>query len=119
MLVNVHVVGGSKDLALHLKVLTQRIPATQRPIEIMRGSGYPGHDNSGLNSKDRVDAHLRERHAEKYAEKYGEATCMPQVAVGAARHLEKARSSIVQDKVATPPEPAQVIEDWVKTASPH
>jgi len=33
MLVNVHIVGGSKDLALHLKGLTLRIPVMQRLIE--------------------------------------------------------------------------------------
>ena len=86
---------------------------------MMRDSGYPGYDNDGLNSKDRVDVRLRERYAEKYAEKYGEATFMPEAVLDAVRHVDKAKSSIVQDKVATPPEPAKVIEDWVKTVSPH
>ena len=89
MLVNVRIVGGNKDLALHLKGLTLRIPAMQRLIEMMRDSGYPGYDNNGLNSKDRVAARLRERYAEKYAEKYGEAKFTPQAVLDAVRHLEK------------------------------
>ena len=92
MLVNVHIVGGSKDLALHLKGLTLRIPVMQRLIEMMRDSGYPGYDNNGLNSKDRVAARLRERYAEKYAEKYGEATSTPQAALDSGRHLGKQRA---------------------------
>ena len=50
MLVHVHIVGGSKDLALHLKVLTLRIPVMQKLREIMHDSGYPGYDYNGLNS---------------------------------------------------------------------
>ena len=41
MLVNVHIVGGSKDLALHVKGLTLRIPVMQKLMEIMRDSGIP------------------------------------------------------------------------------
>ena len=58
MLVNVHIVGGSKDLALHVKGLTLRIPVMQKLMEIMRDSGYPGYGNDGLNSFDRVAARL-------------------------------------------------------------
>ena len=34
------------------------------------------------------------------------------------RHLDRTNSSIVQDKVATPPEPAKVVEDFVSALSP-
>ena len=34
MLVNVHIVGGSKDLALHLKGLTLRIPVIERLLTL-------------------------------------------------------------------------------------
>ena len=58
MIVNVHIVGGSKDLALHLKGLTLRIPVLRKLIEIMRDSGYPGYGSDGLNSRDKVAARL-------------------------------------------------------------
>ena len=78
MLVKVHIVGGSKDLALHLKGLTLRIPVLRRLIEIMRDSGYPGYGKNGVNSFDRVAARLQVRYSEKYAERYGEAQFTPQ-----------------------------------------
>ena len=49
MLVSVSIVGGSKDLALHLKGLTLRIPVLRQLVDIMRLSGYPGYANDGLN----------------------------------------------------------------------
>ena len=103
LLVNVHIVGGSKDLALHLKGLTLRILVMQKLMEIMRDSGYPGYDYNGLNSFDRVAARLQERYSQKYAEKDGEAKFTPQAVQDAVRHLDKTNSSIVQEKVTTPP----------------
>ena len=38
MLVNVHIAGGCKDLALHLQGLTLRVGVMQELIRIMRGS---------------------------------------------------------------------------------
>ena len=95
MLVTVHIVGGSKDVALHLKGLTLRIPVMQRLIEIMRDSGYPGYDNNGLNSWERVAARFEERYSQKYAEKYGEAKFTPQAVQDAVRLLDKTKTSIV------------------------
>ena len=89
MLVNVHIVGGSKDLALHLKGLTLRIPVMSKLIEIMRDSGYPGFDKNGLNSVERVSARLEQRYSQKYGEKFGEAKFVPQAVQDAVRHLEK------------------------------
>ena len=43
---------------------------------------------------------------------------MPRAVQDAVRQLDKSRGSTVQDKVATPPEPAQVIENFVKGLSP-
>ena len=118
MLVNVHIVGGSKDLALHLKGLTLRIPVMQRLIDIMRDSGYPGYDSNGLNSLERVAARFEERYAKKYAEKYGEAKFTPQAVQDAVRLLDKTKTSIVQDKVSQPPEPAKVAEDFDSALTP-
>ena len=48
LLVNVHIVGGSKDLALKLKGLTMRVDVVQGLINILRESGYPGYEKEGL-----------------------------------------------------------------------
>ena len=74
---------------------------------------------TGPNSSGRAAARLREWRSQKYAEKYGEAKFTPQAVQDAVRHLERTKTSIVQDKVATPPEPAKIIEDWHTTLCPH
>ena len=118
MLVNVHIVGGSKDLALHLKGLTLRIPVMQRLIEIMRDSGYPGYDKNGVNSWERVAARFEERYSKRYGEQYGQAKFTPQAVQDAVRVLEKTKTAIVQDKVSQPPEPAQEAEDFESGLTP-
>ena len=85
MLVSVSIVGGSKDLALHLKGLTLRIPVLRQLIDIMRLSGYPGYANDGLNSFDRVAGRLNDRYTSKYAERFGEASFTPQAVQDAVR----------------------------------
>ena len=97
MLVNVHIVGGSKDLALHLKDLSLRIPVMKQLMAIMRESGYPGYGNDGLNSFDKVAARLRERYSEKYAAKYGDAKFTPKAVAEAVQHSERRHTSLVQD----------------------
>ena len=87
-------------------------------IEIMRDSGYPGYANNGVNSFDRVAARLEERYSHKYAEKYGEAMFTPQAVQDAVRQLDRTKGSLVQDKVATPPEPAKVVEDFIRGLAP-
>ena len=82
MLVSVSIVGGSKDLALHLKGLTLRIPVLRQLIHIMRVSGYPGYANDGLNSFDRVAKRLNDRYTSKYAERFGEASFTPSGSAG-------------------------------------
>ena len=51
LLVNVHIVGGSKDLALHLKGLTMRVQVVQELINILRQSGYPGYEKEGAHCR--------------------------------------------------------------------
>ena len=97
MLINVHIVGGSKDLALHLSGLTLRIPVMQQLIDTMCDSGYPGYENDGVNSRSRVAARLDERYGQRYAEKYGSARFMQQAVQDAVRHLDRSKESIVQD----------------------
>ena len=49
MLVNVHIVSGDTSLSEHLKGLTMRVAVLQRLLDILRGSGYPGYDEKGIN----------------------------------------------------------------------
>ena len=63
---NVHTVGGNKDLALHLKGLTMRVNVLQELIEILRKIGYPGYEQDGVNSPGRVAQRLEERYTQKY-----------------------------------------------------
>ena len=65
LLVNVHIVGGNKDLALHLKGLTMRVNVLQELIEILRKSGYPGYEQDGVNAPGRVAQRLEERYTQK------------------------------------------------------
>ena len=81
---HVHIVGGSKDLALHLKCLTLRVKVMQELIEILRRSGYHGYENDGVSSPARVAQRLDER----YTQKYGYASFTPQ-AVQNAVHLRE------------------------------
>ena len=54
LLVNVFIVGGSKDFATHLSGLTMRVRVVQELVEILRASGYPGYEVDGVNSRTSV-----------------------------------------------------------------
>eukprot|EP00959_Pyramimonas_sp_CCMP1952_P381874 8002355-Pyramimonas_sp.AAC.1 len=71
---------------------------------IMRDTGYPGYDMDGVNSESMVGARLRERNKQKYPDKCGAVRFIPKAVEEVVRHLKSAKESIVQDKVATPPE---------------
>ena len=73
LLVNVHIRGGSKDLATHLQGLTMRVAIVAELIRILRGSGYPGYEEHGVNSSASVAQRLKER----YTDLYGEAAFIP------------------------------------------
>ena len=98
-----HIVGGSKDLAFHLQGLTMRANVLQELIEILRRSGYPGYEEHGVNSPARVAQRLDER----YTQKYGSAAFTPAAVSEAIKMLEKQKTSIVQDKAATPSDAAR------------
>ena len=114
LLVNVHFVGGSKDLTQHLRGLTLRVHVIQRLIDILRASGYPGYEPDGINSADKVARRLHDR----YRQRYGDATFTPAAVLEAARVHKNTALSLVQDKVATPPEALQSIEGWQRTTRP-
>ena len=110
-----HIVGGTKDLALHLQGLTMRANVLQELIEILRRSGYPGYEQHGVNAPAKVAQRLDER----YTQKYGSAAFTPAAVAEAIKVLEKQKTSIVQDKVATPSDAAQSIQKWDSTLRPH
>ena len=83
--VNVHLVGGSKDLTQHLSGLTLRVRVVQRLIDILRASGYPGYEPNGVNVADKVARRLHER----YTHVYGEASFTPAAVAEAVRVHEK------------------------------
>ena len=115
MLVHVHIVGGNKDLAIHLKGLTLRVRVVQDLIDILRSSGYPGYDRNGVNSPDKVASRLNSR----YTEKYGQAAFTPVAVLEAVNVIRKQKTSIVQDKVATPSDAPNDVERWDASARPH
>ena len=117
-LVNVHIVGGSADLAVHLKGLTLRIPVMQKLMRIMKDSGYLGYGSNGLNSSERIAARLKTRYSDTYLEKWGEAKFTPQTVLDAVHHVKKSKESLVRDKVATPSEPSKGMEILNRTLSP-
>ena len=71
-------------------------------------------NNDGVNSADKVAQRLHER----YRQVYGEATFTPAAVAQAVRVHEKTALSLVQDKVATPPEALQSISSWQHTTRP-
>ena len=115
LLVNVHIVGGNKDLAIHLKGLTMRVKVLQELIEILRRSGYPGYEQHGVNAPGRVAQRLDER----YTQKYGTAVFTPVAVNEAIKVLERQKTSVVQDKVATPSDAMQPIQKWDAVLRPH
>jgi hypothetical protein len=112
LLVNVYIVGGNKDLAVHLSGLTMRVHVVQQLIDILRASGYPGYEAAGVNSRDRVALRLSERDQKVY----GDATFISAAVKQAIRARDKTTLSLVQDKVATPPEAPQSVASWDRTA---
>ena len=108
LLVHVHIVGGNKDLAVHLKGLTMRVGVVQELIEILRGTGYPGYEKNGVNAPDKVASRLNSR----YTEKYGNAAFTPAAVLEAIKLSGKQKTSIIQDKVATPSDAPNDIERW-------
>ena len=53
-LLNVHIVGGTTDLAKHLEGATMRLAIVEELIGALPCSGYPGYEEEGPNSASRV-----------------------------------------------------------------
>ena len=115
-LVNVHIVGGAKDLVSHLEGATMRTGVVLALIEELRSSGYPGYA-ADINASEAV----RQRVQEMYVDKYGEGPFVPEKVREAAEAAHKARlsgESLIHDKNATPAEPKQQLRDFEATTRP-
>ena len=81
----------------------------------MRRSGYDGYANRGINAPDKVAQRLKER----YTDVYGQASFIPK-AVRVAIEVQKlSKTSIVQDKIATPSDNTASVTEWDKIVRPH
>ena len=114
-LVRVCIRGGNKDLAQHLEGVTMRVEVVSRLIEVLRKSGYAGYEDEGINSRVQVAARMKER----YEDKYGKVSFVPEAVREVVDARGKQGKSIVQEKVATPPEPQQTLEQWERTERPR
>jgi hypothetical protein len=115
-LLNVHIVGGTKDLVEHLEGATMRTEVVLSLIAQLRKSGYPGYGDD-CNS----DAAVRGRMSDLYESKYGVGPFVPNKVRDAAGLAHRARlsgPSLIQDKNATPSEPASSIESLAQTLRP-
>ena len=73
-LLNVHIVGGTTDLATHLEGATMRPAIVEELTTALLSSGYPGYEEDGPNSADKV----RERLTIMYKRPYGEEQLSPE-----------------------------------------
>ena len=66
-LMNVHIVGGSTDLSLHLEGATMRPAVVEHLIRLLRASGYPGYEENGVNSERQVRERMERMCRRQYA----------------------------------------------------
>ena len=115
-LVNVHIVGGSKDLACHLEGATMRTDVVLSLIGELCSSGYSGY-TSPCNSEEAVQRRMKEM----YVDKYGKGPFMPEQvreASAASFRAKLSGTSLIHDKRATPAEPAQSLIQFEATCRP-
>ena len=115
-LLNVHIVGGTTDLATHLKGAKMRPAIVLRLIDILRKSGYPGY-TADFNSRERV----QKRMTQMYTSKYGEDAFIPAKIKEAIEQAHRARltgTSLILDKNATPAEPANAVSTTEQNLRP-
>ena len=94
-LLNVHVVGGTTDLAAHLEGATMRPAIVEEHIAVLRKSGYPGYEEDGPNSAKKV----RDRMQGKYENRYNQAKFIPheiEKSIRAAFEEQKGQPSLDQ-----------------------
>ena len=113
-LVRVCIRGGTKDLAAHLDGVTMRPHVVLQLIKILRSSGYPGYEDTGVNAQSEVEQRMKDQ----YVDKYGSAKFIPDAVYQIVDVRKLSGPSIVSDKVSTPPEPDMTVEAWEKTNRP-
>ena len=115
-LLNVHIVGGTTDLATHLKGAKMRPAVVLSLIDILRTSGYPGY-TADFNSKEQV----RARMDQMYTSKYGNEAFIPDKIKKAIEEAHRAKltgTSLIVEKNATPAEPAAAVASTEKHLRP-
>jgi len=110
LLVHVQIIGGSKDLAKHIKGVTLRLHVLEELLEVMRNTGYPGYGPGDVNSAELVAQRLQARYKDPYAS-YGRSAFVPKAVLAAVQITEPQSQSLVQDKAATPADAPSVAED--------
>ena len=117
-LVNVHIVGGSKDLAKHLPGVTMRVDRVLELIELLRESGYAGYEEGGVNSREKVRHRMRAMYEDKYGYDERFIPKAVQDAIDQAYSARLAGPSLVLDKSATPSEPAAEVKNFLEHTRP-
>lgn len=116
-LLNVHMVGGSTDLSLHLEGATLRPAVVEEPIRLLRASGYPGYEEDGLNSERQVRYRMDRMCRRRYnADKFIPAEI--EKAIAAAWEERRGKASFIYDTNATPAERAASVEELNATLRP-
>jgi len=115
-LLNVHIVGGTTDLAAHLQGAKMRPAVVLKLIDILRDSGYPGY-TADFNSKEQV----QRRMMEMYTSKYGDEAFIPdkiKEAIAQAHRAKLTGDSLILEKNATPSEPPNAVSTTEKHLRP-
>ena len=85
-MVNVHIVGGAKDLVQHLDGAKMRPNVVLKLISELRQSGYPGYDAS-FNAEKQVERRMQDM----YSSKYGEEAFVPDKVKEAVEKAHRAK----------------------------
>ena len=97
-LLNVHIVGGTTDLSLHLEGATLRPNVVHDLIEILRSTGYPGYEEHGPNSKEAVRVRVDQLYRKPYANQERFIPRAIDKAITAAWEEQRGRASLIVEK---------------------
>ena len=114
LFVNIHIRGGSKDLATNLRGLTMRVAAVDQFIRILRDSAYPECEGGGTIGAAKVEQRLRDC----YATVQCTAALTPAAVLAAFIVKPFKPLLIVHEKNATTAEPCRDVTDW-RILQPH
>ena len=87
-------------------------------IDILLQSGYLGYHPYGINSSSQVAERLEERYG-KYRDLYGKASFTPCAIQKAIELVQQSKTSMVQEKCATPAEAAKEVQKWDESLRPN